>query len=548
MPSILESLTKVLGQGGTLAKLGTLIEGDADQASEGVAAAGPALLGALAENAATEEGAEPIADLVDSVGPSILDDVDGFLDKDETDLGDGVLEALFGDDRSELLGGLSSEGSLGSSGYAKLLPRLAPLILGAVAKRKADDDLDVAGLAAALTAERGELEADGNLGEWFGRMLAGGGAIGALAGVAALAKGNDGGGHDDGADKEDVADHAGRKRPGWFWWAVGAVVLVLVAAWLISRNGDDGDDDGSTSTTTATTTAVETETDEGGPSDEDGGVDEDGAPSDADIGDAVRAALADAGFADSISGSVSDGVVTLTGSVGSDVDLDALTATIGGLDGVTEVENEIVVDEGSGAEAVSDDDLAAAVEAELAAAGFGDSVTVTVSDGVVTLTGTVESAVDVDVVSDTIEGIAGIGEIVNQVTVADDGSDADDDAPEEAGTSLNEQLGLAPVTFDYRSATVSAEGEAVLGEVVAYLEANDGDVTIEGHTDTDGTVAENVALGQRRADAVAAFLEAAGIDGDRLEAVGIGETEPKEPNDTADGKAANRRIEFVVSG
>ena len=76
MPSILESLTDVLGRSDAMAKLGAVMEADAERASEGVASAGPALLGALAENASTDEGAQPIADLADSVGPAILDDVD----------------------------------------------------------------------------------------------------------------------------------------------------------------------------------------------------------------------------------------------------------------------------------------------------------------------------------------------------------------------------------------------------------------------------------------------------------------------------------------
>jgi outer membrane protein OmpA-like peptidoglycan-associated protein len=71
-------------------------------------------------------------------------------------------------------------------------------------------------------------------------------------------------------------------------------------------------------------------------------------------------------------------------------------------------------------------------------------------------------------------------------------------------------------------------------------------VEIGGHTDDDGTVAENQVLSQRRADAVKAYLESKGIDGDRMEAVGYGEEEPKVPNTSSLGKAENRRIEFTI--
>ena len=66
---------------------------------------------------------------------------------------------------------------------------------------------------------------------------------------------------------------------------------------------------------------------------------------------------------------------------------------------------------------------------------------------------------------------------------------------------------------------------------------------IEGHTDTDGDDALNLALSQDRADAVKAFLVDAGIDESRLVATGFGETQPILVDGVED-KAASRRIEF----
>ena len=188
MPSILESLTAALGQGDTLAKLGSVMDGSAEQAEEAVGAAGPAVLAALARNAETDEGAEPIADLVDAVGSGPLDDVDGFLDRDDTEVGDGLLDFLFGQDRRALLGGLSDEGDVSSDSYAKGLPYIAPLVVSAVAKQKEADGLDPEGLTSLLVAERAGVEGDGGLGDWFEEAAAGGGALAVVAGVALLAR------------------------------------------------------------------------------------------------------------------------------------------------------------------------------------------------------------------------------------------------------------------------------------------------------------------------------------------------------------------------
>ena len=71
-------------------------------------------------------------------------------------------------------------------------------------------------------------------------------------------------------------------------------------------------------------------------------------------------------------------------------------------------------------------------------------------------------------------------------------------------------------------------------------------IEIGGHTDTDGDEAANMRLSERRAEAVRDYMLRAGLSADRLVAVGYGATRPLASNDTAEGKAQNRRIEFVV--
>ena len=70
-------------------------------------------------------------------------------------------------------------------------------------------------------------------------------------------------------------------------------------------------------------------------------------------------------------------------------------------------------------------------------------------------------------------------------------------------------------------------------------------MTVEGHTDSDGPDDYNEALSLARAESVTSYFEAAGIDPARLQPIGSGESEPIAPNDSEEGKALNRRVEFV---
>jgi OOP family OmpA-OmpF porin len=72
-------------------------------------------------------------------------------------------------------------------------------------------------------------------------------------------------------------------------------------------------------------------------------------------------------------------------------------------------------------------------------------------------------------------------------------------------------------------------------------------VTIIGHTDNSGNRATNISLSQARADAVKGYLVAKGIASQQLTTTGVGPDQPIASNDTADGRARNRRIEFRVS-
>lgn len=73
-------------------------------------------------------------------------------------------------------------------------------------------------------------------------------------------------------------------------------------------------------------------------------------------------------------------------------------------------------------------------------------------------------------------------------------------------------------------------------------------IVVEGYTDSVGSDAANVKLSQARADAVRSYLVSKGLPGDKLTAMGRGKANPVASNDTADGRANNRRVEIVVAG
>jgi outer membrane protein OmpA-like peptidoglycan-associated protein len=72
-------------------------------------------------------------------------------------------------------------------------------------------------------------------------------------------------------------------------------------------------------------------------------------------------------------------------------------------------------------------------------------------------------------------------------------------------------------------------------------------VSIEGHTDSQGSDDYNRELSETRAHSVRKFLMDRGIDGGRMAAKGLGEERPIDDNRTAEGRAANRRVEFLIT-
>mgnify|MGYP003632443438 CR=1 FL=1 len=112
---------------------------------------------------------------------------------------------------------------------------------------------------------------------------------------------------------------------------------------------------------------------------------------------------------------------------------------------------------------------------------------------------------------------------------------------------LNRLAATNTVLFETAEAAIQDHSFGFLDRI-AFTARQCGEVRLEitGHTDSDGSEADNLALSERRAAAVLDFMIAAGVSADRLVAIGYGESRPLENNETDAGKAANRRIEFRV--
>ncbi|MGH9437272.1 MAG: OmpA family protein [Terriglobia bacterium] len=108
---------------------------------------------------------------------------------------------------------------------------------------------------------------------------------------------------------------------------------------------------------------------------------------------------------------------------------------------------------------------------------------------------------------------------------------------------------MSHVFFDTGQATLHQETRETLAKLAGVLLAYPGiSIEIDGYTDNTGSEATNEVLSQKRADAVENFLVQQGVPASSIASRGLGESNPVAPNDTATGRALNRRVEIVISG
>ena len=102
------------------------------------------------------------------------------------------------------------------------------------------------------------------------------------------------------------------------------------------------------------------------------------------------------------------------------------------------------------------------------------------------------------------------------------------------------------IKFDVNKATLKPESMGPINKIYDLMEDNpDINFIVEGHTDSDGDEATNLILSEERAESVMNRLVSIGIDKSRLKSAGYGETKPIDNNSSPEGKANNRRVEFI---
>ena len=113
---------------------------------------------------------------------------------------------------------------------------------------------------------------------------------------------------------------------------------------------------------------------------------------------------------------------------------------------------------------------------------------------------------------------------------------------------MKKKIVLRGVNFDFDKYNIRPDAVPILEEAAKTLkDESQLTVAVNGYTDAIGSAEYNQRLSERRANSVKAYLEQLGVGSGRLTAQGFGKTNPVATNDTAEGRAQNRRVELVVN-
>lgn len=206
-------------------------------------------------------------------------------------------------------------------------------------------------------------------------------------------------------------------------------------------------------------------------------------------------------------------------------------------------------------------DLVAKVKPALTRVGYGD-IGVQADGRTIVLSGEVATRADVVAANAVAYSFAEVAEVINNLTFAGEpqlgqippeggggpitgGNSSSDDLLLQA--RLSTIAALNPILFETGSSELTAGSGSTITQIANVMLERPGlRVEVGGHTDSDGDPDANKTLSQSRADAVMTALIAAGVEPDRIAAVGYGDDIPIGSNETQEGKALNRRIEFLV--
>lgn len=169
---------------------------------------------------------------------------------------------------------------------------------------------------------------------------------------------------------------------------------------------------------------------------------------------------------------------------------------------------------------------------------------------------------DIDGLMSKLKSVFGEAFTITSAATAATAASAQSAAPQDAGQALAQMaaagsvsgealvnaLNMALINFATGSSTISPESMELLKKAAAAIKAAPEGTKIEvgGHTDNRGNPEKNQALSEARAQAVVAALVGLGVNKDTLAAKGYGDSQPKESNDSEEGRAKNRRMEFSL--
>ena len=135
---------------------------------------------------------------------------------------------------------------------------------------------------------------------------------------------------------------------------------------------------------------------------------------------------------------------------------------------------------------------------------------------------------------------------IENVPVGGSGIDSTPLSFDPMGSDSGKISGLVTVRFGYDKSSLDAGAKKDIATNVQWMKNNPATrVQIEGHCDNRGTIEYNVALGERRANAVKAYMVSMGIAADRLSTISYGKEKPLATGDSEQAWAQNRRANFV---
>ena len=158
MAGLVEGIIEQLGPAG-MAQIARGLGADESAMGGAIAAALPAILAGMANNTRRSDGAESLSNALNDHGPSIFDDLGALLGGGSaTDDGAKILGHVLGQRRSAVEENVAGRSGVSIDLIMKLLPILAPLVMGYLSKQKQSQGLDAGSLGAMLNAERQQVE------------------------------------------------------------------------------------------------------------------------------------------------------------------------------------------------------------------------------------------------------------------------------------------------------------------------------------------------------------------------------------------------------